>query len=272
MSPPRRQPTKAAPQRRGEALQGSEHLESIKFEFGRDYQRIGLRRETYPDLSYMVCKVVEIPEVPAHWATLIGDAVHNMRSGLDHLVWQLAILNLGGRRLPKRTEFPVCDSPSAWLDRITKDKVRDLSPWHRAMIKARQPYQGLDPVREVGPFSALGFLNGLSRLDKHRAPPLVRAAIDPLSTNVQVGGGYGVDSVQPSWYIGPALEVGAELIRLELTNATPDVSVEVEYQFTTKIHFNDGNGPRVDHALQSILVCVTRVTGDFVGEFRADGH
>ncbi len=225
--------------------------------------------ELRPDLGYVALKVAGMPDMPASWAAIIGEIAHNLRSALNHLTWQLAILNLGSSQSPRReTAFPICTEPDDWLTKGTKKMVRDISPWHRAMIKARQPYQGINKD-DTGPFAPLVWLNVLSNLDKHAAPALMRSAPDPFDTYVEIVGFSGASAVQPRWYIGPVLQTGTELIRLELTDPEPDASVHMNYKFAPKVHFGDGNGPVVDVALEEVLRCVTRVTGDFVRVFPA---
>lgn len=46
--------------------------------------------------------VLEAP--PLKWGVLIGDVVHNLRSALDHLAWQLVLRN--GGESSWRTQFP----------------------------------------------------------------------------------------------------------------------------------------------------------------------
>jgi hypothetical protein len=42
---------------------------------------------------------------------MVGDCVHNARSALDHLVYQLAILNHAPEESARKTSFPVCLIP-----------------------------------------------------------------------------------------------------------------------------------------------------------------
>jgi hypothetical protein len=53
-----------------------------------------------------VVRVLSAPEIPCErWALMIGDAVHNLRSALDHVVWQLA----GADPTDSPTMFPFSD-------------------------------------------------------------------------------------------------------------------------------------------------------------------
>ena len=43
------------------------------------------------------------------WAVILGDAVHNLRSALDHLIWQLVLLDTG-KDGSNEHQFPVASS------------------------------------------------------------------------------------------------------------------------------------------------------------------
>lgn len=45
---------------------------------------------------------------PQEWGAIIGDVIHNLRSSLDYLIWQLVLSN--GKTPSKRTGFPICDN------------------------------------------------------------------------------------------------------------------------------------------------------------------
>lgn len=101
---------------------------------------------------------------------MVGEFVHNLRSCLDHIAWQLARLNNSAKVCNKRRGdiyFPVCNTREEFLKR----KVRDLLPEDAcAFLNRFQPYEGSGEPRDH-------WLTGLNRLwnrDKHR---LVHAAL-----------------------------------------------------------------------------------------------
>ena len=105
----------------------------------------------------------ETPEAPLRWSILIGEILSNLRSALDHLVWQLVLDN---EQTPGRhNEFPIAKNHQHWQ----QEKVRTLkgvSQRHQAMIGYLQPYSG----RINLPFgvSRLKVLDDLSNIEKHR--------------------------------------------------------------------------------------------------------
>lgn len=86
------------------------------------------------DLVYTV-RVAAQP--PMEWALIIGDAVHNARSALDHLAY--ALVARDGGTPGDHTSFPIANGPGGYGDKLrsgmrgarqaTRDAIRDLQPW-----------------------------------------------------------------------------------------------------------------------------------------------
>lgn len=107
---------------------------------------------------------------------VLGDALHNLRAGLDHLAWSLVLVS---GKTPSadhpRTQFPI------YTDRMTgvdpkKGNVRQVTinpgVTRRAetIIERAQPYNRPDdPTRHP-----LAILSHLSNIDKHRFLPLTQ--------------------------------------------------------------------------------------------------
>jgi hypothetical protein len=122
--------------------------------------------ETYPEENrYEVfVRISEYP--PAKWSVLIGDAVHNLRSGLDHLVWELAVECLdftSGLREPARqTGFPITFDNSPKRQRSDAKKIADVGPQAQAIIQHFQPHVTRNP------HDPLWLLERLWNIDKHQ--------------------------------------------------------------------------------------------------------
>lgn len=58
-------------------------------------------------------EIVEPIAEPLRWSVTLGDALHNLRSALDHLIWQLVILNTG-KRGGRENLFPITVTGSAY--------------------------------------------------------------------------------------------------------------------------------------------------------------
>ena len=118
-------------------------------------------------------------------AVLLGDAIHNLRSALDHLLWQLVVLD-SGKDGTTETQFPIESSGSRYwsigkdgLDSLRDRRLRGLSKEHKAMIDTCQPYrirgQAGVPTTAIDP---LATLQDLSNHDKHRLLHILIFAVD----------------------------------------------------------------------------------------------
>lgn len=111
---------------------------------------------------------IHIPRQPLpEWGLIIGDAVHNLRSALDHAVWQLAWRQ--GTPTNERTiQFPICDTADDFRAQGA-NMIAELSWQAREHIAKLQPYQKFDRDRD----RALRLLRDLDNTDKHRLMHLV---------------------------------------------------------------------------------------------------
>ena len=105
----------------------------------------------------------ETPSVPIEWSIMTGEILYNLRSALDHLVWELVLAN--GQTPGPHSAFPIVDRESAWVSRRDRD-LRGLSEPAIARIRLLQPYGGgLNLPFDV---LALLYLHTLCNIDKHR--------------------------------------------------------------------------------------------------------
>ena len=69
--------------------------------------RISVKPHPVAEIDYVRLFVESVTPVPAEIGLIIGDAVHNLRSALDHLAFQLVLAN--GKTPVTTTEFPISD-------------------------------------------------------------------------------------------------------------------------------------------------------------------
>ena len=130
------------------------------------------------------------PELLIDYSIRAGEIAYNLRSTLDHIVWQLVSVN--GEKPNRRNEFPIF-LEKAECSKKAASKLRGMSPHHRAMIESFQPYRSNN---EVG--SNLWMLHSICNIDKHRHLNVVNlhsvstahleGEIDPELTHGQTGG------------------------------------------------------------------------------------
>lgn len=119
-----------------------------------------------PEAEQRQHRLVRAEKPPDCLSLIAGDAVHNLRSALDHLIWQLVIAN-GGKPDELKTEFPIWRSKSRFesgrpgnAKGISKDALEIL--------------YGLEPHK--GGNNSLWLLRQLDVVDKHRLLIAVGAA------------------------------------------------------------------------------------------------
>lgn len=100
---------------------------------------------------------IDIP-VPIRCAVLAGEVANGLRSALNYLVRQLAILDSGSPG--QRNQFPVEATPEAFKGNCfgRRGFLAGLSDEHVAAIEALQPFNG---CKWIGPLSTI------SNFDKH---------------------------------------------------------------------------------------------------------
>jgi len=109
---------------------------------------IGRARVSAPDLK---------------WCLIVGDVVHNLRSSLDHLVFQLALLRNPSFKHERRTAFPIFNAESEFESK----GIRRVKPYvcNEAfeLVREYQPYHGATETQAL-----LWILSELDNIDKHR--------------------------------------------------------------------------------------------------------
>jgi hypothetical protein len=123
---------------------------------------------------------------PDRLGLIAGDAVHNLRSSLDHLVVALAQAGAAcaGGTLTAEEEaglqFPVATTPQGFAAQVQR-RLLHVDPRAQAVIEARQPYNNCgsgDPKR-----SLLWQLSDRDNADKHRALTVAGLSTGIVSVN-----------------------------------------------------------------------------------------
>jgi hypothetical protein len=153
---------------------------------------------------------------PLRFGVLLGDCVHNLRSSLDHAVWQTTLLDGG---VPDhRTQFPIASRSEKQFERMADVGIPGLSDEHRELIRSVQPYhRGADA--RTHPLSVLA---DLSNTDKHQvvntAYSFMREDADTiLDALVGQSAGPGPSPVESFWVLthGSRLADGEPWLRIK---------------------------------------------------------
>lgn len=145
---------------RAKLIRAQDHLEALRLMLRKfESTRCHVRFEDEPD-GENCWLVLDLPKPAPELSAVIGDCLFNLRSALDHLLWQLVLVNPPNVPSSKNM-FPICSTPEAFTIETRKGRLAGLSIEALAAIESLQPYHGGE--------NPLTLLNYLHNVDKHRA-------------------------------------------------------------------------------------------------------
>lgn len=151
---------------RGKLDRAAEHIKTLNEIVRKWYDTKPLRvipkQFNSNDMTYTFR--VEYAPIPLSFGIIAGDIFHNLRSALDHLVWQLALLTTSAPF--DRTAFPICINDNGESRRHIKRLLQHVTDDARQVIDSLQPYHTGDV--EEAKTHALWFIDQMSNFDKHR--------------------------------------------------------------------------------------------------------
>lgn len=169
------------------------------------------------------CFATQREAPPGHWPLLAGEAIQNLRSALDHLIYEAA----EGKG---RTQFPIFTN----LDDFQKSGKAMIKTVPKKMWNSIESVQPFKSMSEDAAHHPLATLHALSNLDKHRVLATVVSAITHEGVGIPEG-------VELNWKrIATNKEIGAGktpistfVIRAE--NGVADVEVESMFSYEVRI-------------------------------------
>lgn len=226
--------------------QAQVHLDAFNAEIESAEQGQAYALVCEPDVepcSYLV-KVVQQERLDKS-SLYLGDFVHNCRSTLDHLVWQLALA--GGIGKPDtRSQFPIFLEDDAFTRAAVigsekrKPYLHDIPPDAVEMIRRVQPF---DPSfkgdRNLHP---LWLLHQLDIVDKHRLIHTIALVPEELRLMVNGATGGWIELFEPRVAehntvlarivsdTKPEMQQNSQLsliVRIEETSLTPELELGV---------------------------------------------
>jgi hypothetical protein len=206
-------------------------------------------------------------EPPLRLGVIFGDCIHNLRSALDHVIWQTTLLD--GGTPDDSTQFPIASKSEAQFEAIAKRRIAGLSEKHRALVKQAQPYNAGDQAHR----HPLGVLATLSNTDKHRVvhPAYSFISDDPgPALDALVGSYQGEDSspVHAFWMAkrGTRLMHGTPWFRITWEpGEEPPREVQVNADMTLGIAFGDIGvaASSIRHIAEAVLKVIQAFMADF---------
>ena len=242
------------------------HLGDLKrrlHAFNREYSN-SVVFEDDPHTGDRTYKIASIPPFDKDIPLIAGDAVHNIRTALDHLACRLVFVGTSGQGPFDDVYFPIGDTPKQYKS-ILRGVVKRLTPEAILAINTVEPYKG-------GRGHDVWRLHRLDIVDKHRLPlgveptnslqsmaPSERANLARYFLSVRTIPSGSVMLTAPPIAHFP-LQAGHELCTV------PHADVEQDMHFHFDIALNEPGivqGESLLETLKGMLDLVRNVVADF---------
>jgi hypothetical protein len=171
-----------------------------------------------------------LEEFPNSWSAVVGEIAYDLRSALDHAVYDLTCIESGGPL--GQTGFPIFEDEERYDALTTRGdpvlgsglfKIRGVNQYAKAAIRSLQPFE----ARKAAPFDepALSLLGELNAVDRQRTIPLCRLRW----TGSTIRNRRPVRDLRFHWE--PTLENGAVLASWTPTGALDALDMEADLDF-----------------------------------------
>lgn len=214
-----------------------QHLRSLQKEVHDWLQKdpYTLVHEFDSQVGKNVLRVEDTETPPADFALILGDCLHNLRSALDNLVYELIVACHGDpppAELVKRSEFPI------FGDKVMnagerKKKIGGIDPGAQAEIEGLQPHNRGQNYES----DPLWRLHQLSNVDKHRLPHFVLFKPIAAAYHSSSFGVIGPQNIE--WRYGP-IEDGAIVALYDRPAGISDAEMNMYFSPLFSIGFGHG--------------------------------
>jgi hypothetical protein len=208
------------------------------------------------------CRVTE--PFDEEWPLLVGEAMGQTRSALDHLVQQLVLAN--GRKPSGSHQFPIYKTQEGFKP----ERIRGIAPRWKTEIRALQPYNA-DPFEA----SPLFRLNALTQVDKHRdilvTAVTLRAPGPSFQFAMDISDHNGIAPGQMRMivhnFLGQPVD-GAPIQGIQLDPFDPDVRLHIDdgFRFPLAVAFGERHETPAD--LHDLVGIVRRIIARFEPAFQ----
>jgi hypothetical protein len=107
--------------------------------------------------------IAAVRESPRRLGLILGDAIQNFRSALDHVAWRLAEYGRQRATPRSRARFPIVNSSAAFSRAEVQDAISDIDETHVEMIERLQPYRQIFTNDVLHPLAALRSMSNRGR-------------------------------------------------------------------------------------------------------------
>ncbi|HEY7097450.1 MAG TPA: hypothetical protein VH437_12045 [Terriglobales bacterium] len=210
-------------------LWSAQHLNSIEPQamryFSTDPGKVVSEEE--PQTGRIILRFRQQTPIPDEIPLIIGDAIQNLRSSLDYLVWELV---LAANNVPTdKNMFPICSTEDAFNNQVARHRLDGVPVDAIAEIKALQPYH-YGQQWEKAPIQAI---DTFCNVNKHRRLLLSVLAVHASRTEIiSSASGTSVQSTLSPRYHDAELAVGP-------VPSAIDEEMEMKGQVVTFITFKE---------------------------------
>lgn len=191
--------------------------------------------ETYHKPGRYALRFREQEALPVNIPLIIGDAVHNLRTTLDHLA--CALVHLAGGKT-KGVYFPFAESDTALEATIKKRLIGRAGPKVVDVVRRLKPYKGGNLI--------LRGIHDLDIADKHSIIVPVCRVAQCVDIGPSAGGAWDVIPLN--------FEMRAEDgDLLDVFPANPNVEVGQKFDLATEIEFDEHSPPFAGGGVAEIL-------------------
>lgn len=205
---------------------------------------LGAKPHHIAAIHHTTLYIAAVKPVPEHLPLIVGDAIHNLRSALDHIIWQL--VEVGGGTPNRDTYFPISESAQQYKSAIGKGEIQKIASDAREIIQSVQPYVTFDQT--------LWLIHQLDIVDKHRLLLTVATAMDKWLVDVASGVTLHFDE-----HRFVALVVGNEITNLP--TSTYEQQKHEDFKLGVDITFGETQIPEGELVLYTLNKMVDFVDG-----------
>ena len=213
----------------------NDHLERIERHIQTffDSNPYPFATERHPEHGLYQARLIHPKDFPAtELSLMIGDCVHNMRSALDYIAWELA----GGNINDMQTMFPIFDT-KAGFDRRGRKRIEAITNEDvRTKIERFQPYNS------PGPFPTIAAIQKVDAADKHKLLTVTVALLQESGIDGRIPPQAKATTYKGHFVNVPGIRLVHDAIIATYSIAPPCPEMQVDFVLTPQVEFGDNLG------------------------------
>ena len=236
-----------------------QHLDELRAQLKIGWEKHLYGISTYDDLGSheTIVTLLKPKSIFSSYSVIAGEIVHQTRSALEHVIWQM---------LPnpnKSSGFPVftlehkdpANPKKGYYEGQGLKMIEDINPAAQTLIRSVQPFA-------TGTDHRLNLLHEMWNWDKHRLLNMMVIYPQAISPFYRYLSDNHI-SILPTIAV-PEIDDGAEIARVPHPHDFVPGKVQMEAEVGIAIRFADA-GPAVGESPEEFLANLLKLTRDIVG-------